>query len=168
MPYTLPLPTALIHNRGITMRKFSPVRAYGAAIALLAILGAQVVALADPPTGVLWRGNTTMEMPGMAMPGHPMEMCIAPGKENETLSKPPATMSGDCSVQDQKFDGNRFTAKLVCTGKNPGQGTVEATHDGDHFLSTIVMSMQGMQVTIKNELQKVGTPCTPKAIPGAH
>jgi hypothetical protein len=169
MPYTLPLPTTLIRNRGNTMRKVSPVRLYGAATALLGILGAQVVAIADAPTGVTWQESTTMEMPGMTMPAHAMQVCIAPGKEDEALSKPQSPgIGGNCSVQDMQHDGNKFTAKLICTGKTPMQGTVERVGDGDHFVTTIVMSMEGQQLTLKTEAQKVGTPCTPKAIPGAH
>ncbi len=105
----------------------------------------------------------------MTMPARPFEQCIAPGKENEALSKPQAPgMADNCSIQDKKIDGNKFTATLICTGKNAMQGTVEIVHDSDHLAINFSMPMQGQQITMKTDLQKVGTPCTPKAIPGAQ
>jgi len=150
------------------MYKSSPVRVYGAASALVAILGAQVVALADEPTGQMWRESTTMVMPGMTMPAHTMEVCVRTGKEDEALSRPQAPgMNNNCAVQDQKRDGNKFTATLVCTGKQPMQGTIEVIHNGDHSTMTMVFSMNGTQMTMKTDSQKIGTPCTPRAIPVA-
>ena len=110
-----------------------------------------------------------MEMPGMAMPAHTMEVCVRTGKEDEALSRPQSpTMGDNCSVQDQKHDGNKFTATLICSGKQPMQGTIEVIRNGDHSTSTMVFSVNGTQMTLKTDSQKIGTPCTPKAIPGAQ
>jgi hypothetical protein len=151
------------------MHKSSPLRVSGAASALLVILGAQVVALADEPTGQMWRESTTMEMPGMTMPAHTMEVCVRTGKEDEALARSQGPgMNNNCAVQDQKRDGNKFTATLICTGKQPMQGTIEVIHNGDHSTTTMVFSMNGTQMTMKTDSQKIGTPCTPKAILGAQ
>jgi Protein of unknown function (DUF3617) len=147
------------------MNKSNPIRIYGAASALVVILGAQVVALADEPTGQMWRESTTMEMPGMAMPAHTMEVCVRTGKEDEALSRPQSPgMNNNCAVQDAKHDGNKFTATMICTGKQPMQGSIEVIRNGDHSTTTIVFSMNGTQMTMKTDAQKIGTPCTPKAL----
>jgi hypothetical protein len=151
------------------MRISRHVRVSTVATALLAGMGAQVVALADDkPAGEMWRLSTTMDMPGMTMPARTMEMCLPKGKEQETLSKPQGPgMSSNCSVQDVKRDGNKFSATLMCTGQRPMQGTVESVYEGDHAKTTMVMSMNGQQITMKMDSQKIGTPCTPTVPPGA-
>jgi hypothetical protein len=151
------------------MHKSNTVRVCGAATALVVILGAQVVALADEPTGQMWRESTTMEMPGMTMPAHTMEVCVRTGKEDEALSRPQGPgMGNNCAIQDQKHDGNKFTATMICTGKQPVQGTIEVIRNGDHSTTTMVLSMNGTQMTMKTDAQKIGTPCTPRALPGAQ
>lgn len=139
-------------------------------IAVLGILGAPVTALADDkPAGELWQQSVTMEMTGMTMPSHTVEICVPPGKANEALSKPQGPgMNGNCTVQDAKREGNRFTARFSCTGKQPVAGTIESVVEGDHAMGTITLSMNGQQVTMKSDSHKVGTACTPTAVPGAH
>jgi len=151
------------------MRIIRQARVYGAASAFLAILGAQVVALADDSTaGETWQMSMTMEMAGMSMPAHTMQLCVPKGKAQETLSKPQGPGMGDnCTLQDATHDASHFSAKFMCTGKQPVQGTVETVFEGDHAKSTVTMQMNGQTMTMKNEAQKVGTPCTPKAMPGA-
>jgi len=151
------------------MRISRHVRVSTAATALLAVLGAQVVALADDkPAGEMWRLTTSMDMPGMTMPARTMEMCLPKGKEQETLSKPQGPgMGSNCSVQDVKREGNKFSATVMCTGQRPMQGTVESVFEADHAKTTMIMSMNGQQVTMKTDSQKIGTPCTPATPPGA-
>ncbi len=151
------------------MRISTQVRVSTAATALLAVLGAQGVALADDkPAGEMWRLSTSMEMPGMAMPARTMEMCLPKGKEQETLSKPQGPgMGSNCSVQNVKREGNKFSAAIMCTGQQPMQGTVESVFEADHAKTTMIMSMNGQQITMKTDSQKIGTPCTPTTPPGA-
>jgi hypothetical protein len=151
------------------MRNSNRIRLSTAATALLVVLGAQVVALADDkPAGETWQETMSMEMAGMAMPPRTMEVCVPAGKAQETLSKPQGPGMGDnCSVQDAKQDGNKFTAKFICTGKQPVQGTIENLFEGDHSRMTMIMSMNGQQMTMKTESKKVGTACTPRVMPGA-
>src|SRR5579864_4122540 len=115
------------------MRTFSQVRACSAATAMIAILGAQIVALADDkPAGEMWQQSITMEMAGMNMPPRTMQVCVPHGKADEALSKPQGPGMGDnCSVQDAKREGTKFSAKFICTGKQAVQGTVESIVEGD-------------------------------------
>jgi hypothetical protein len=151
------------------MRILSQARVCGAASAFLAILGAQVVALADDaPAGELWQATMTMEMVGMSMPPRTSQVCVPKGKAEEALSKPQGPGMGDnCSVQDAKHEGNKYSAKFLCTGKQSVQGTVETIVEGDHAKTTMTMQMNGQTLTMKNDSQKLGTACTLKTIPGA-
>jgi Protein of unknown function (DUF3617) len=151
------------------MRIFSQARVCGAATAFLAILGAQVVALADDkPAGEMWQQTMSMEMAGMSMPPRSMQLCVPAGKADEALSKPQGPGMGDnCSVQDAKREGNKYSAKFICTGKQAVQGTVESIVEGDHAKTTMTVQMNGQTMTMKTDSQKLGTPCTPRSMPGA-
>ncbi|HEX3835395.1 MAG TPA: DUF3617 family protein [Steroidobacteraceae bacterium] len=141
----------------------------GAAIAVLTILGTAVIATADDKAaGEMWHQTMSMEMPGMTMPPHTMDVCLPAGKARESLSKPQGPGVGaNCSVQDAKREGNKYTAKFSCSGKQPVQGTIENIFEGDHSKVTMILSMNGLQMTMKTDAQKVGTPCTPGSVPGA-
>ena len=68
-------------QQGAAMRIIRQARVYGAATALLAILGAQVVALADDSTaGEMWQMTMSMEMAGMSMPARTMRNVRAQGQ----------------------------------------------------------------------------------------
>jgi hypothetical protein len=137
--------------------------------AVLIVVGAQVTALADgKPAGELWEQTTSMEMTGMTMPPHTQEICVPPGRIDEALSKPQGPgMNGNCTVVDARREGNRFTARISCTGKQPLEGTIESVVEGDHARGTITFSMNGQQMTMKTDSHKVGTACTPTWVPGA-
>jgi hypothetical protein len=93
---------------------------------------------------------------------------VPAGKAQEALSKPQGPGMGDnCSVQDAKKDANKFSAKFICTGKQPVQGTIESIFEGDHSKTTMTVSMNGQQMTMKTDGKKLGTPCTPRIAPGA-
>ncbi len=151
------------------MRFANQIRASSAATALFAVLGAQVVALADEkPAGEMWQETMSMQMAGMTMPPRTMEVCVPAGKAQEALSKPQGPGMGDnCSVQEAKTDGNRFTAKFICTGKQPMQGTIENVIEGGHSMGTMTVSVNGQQMTMKTDSKKLGTACTPRTMPGA-
>lgn len=154
------------------MRTFSPVRACGAVTAFVVILGGQVIALADDkPAGEMWQESMTMEMAGMNMniPARTMQVCAPAGKADEALSKPQGPGMGDnCTMQDAKREGNKFTAKFICTGKQAMQGNVETIFDGSHSKTTMTMAMSsGQTMTMKIEGTKLGTACTPGTTPGS-
>jgi Protein of unknown function (DUF3617) len=159
----------IIRSRGTAMRTFNQARVAGAAGAFLAILGAQVVALADDaPAGEMWQLTSSMDMPGMTMPPRISQLCIPKGKAEEALSKPQGPGMGDnCSVQEAKQEGNKYSAKFICTGRQSVQGTVETIIDGDHAKTTMTLQMNGQAMTLKNDSQRLGTACTPKTLPGA-
>ena len=102
------------------------------------------------------------------MPPRTSQVCVPKGKAEEALSKPQGPGMGDnCSVQDAKHEGNKYSAKFLCTGKQSVQGTVETIVEGDHAKTTMTMQMNGQILTMKNDSQKLGTACTLKTIPGA-
>ncbi|HEY6455191.1 MAG TPA: DUF3617 family protein [Steroidobacteraceae bacterium] len=150
------------------MRISNPIRAGAATAALLALLGAPGSVLADDkPAGETWQQTMSMEMTGMNMPPRTLQVCVPPGKAQETFSKPQGPGMGEnCTVQDAKHAGNRFTAKFICTGEQPSQGTIETIVEGDHVKGTITVAVSGQQMTLKTDSHKLGTPCTPRAVPG--
>src|SRR5580704_17215276 len=107
------------------MRISNPISVCAASAALLSVLGTRGSALADDkPLGETWQQTMSMEMPGMTMPPRTMQVCVPPGKAQETFSKPQGPGMGEnCTVQDAKHEGNTFTAKFICTGRQPSQGT---------------------------------------------
>jgi hypothetical protein len=151
------------------MRISSQVRLGGAATALLIVLGAQGVARADDKAaGEMWQQTISMEMAGMNMPPRTMQVCVPQGKADEALSKPHGPGMGDnCSVQDAKREGSKFSAKFICTGKQAMQGTVESIVEGGHAKTTMTMAMNGQKMTMHTESQKLGMPCTPPTPPSA-
>jgi hypothetical protein len=76
-------------------------------------------------------------------------------------------MGDNCTVQDAKREGNKYSAKFLCTGKQQVQGTIESIYDGDHAKTTMTMQMNGQTMTMHSDSQKLGTPCTPPSMPGA-
>ncbi len=150
------------------MRISNPISICAASAALLSVLGAPGRALADDkPLGETWQQTMSMEMAGMNMPPRTMQVCVPPGKAQEAFSKPQGPGMGEnCTVRDAKHEGNRFTAKFICTGKQPSQGTIETIVEGDHVKGTITVAVSGQQMSMKTDSQKLGTPCTPRAMPG--
>lgn len=148
------------------MRISNPIRVCAATAAWLLVLGAQGSVLAeDKPAGETWQQTMSMEMAGMNMPPRTMQVCVPPGKAQETFSKPQGPGMGEnCTVQDAKHEGNRFTARFICTGKQPSQGTIETIVEGDHVQGTITVAVGGQQMTMKTDSQKLGAPCTPRAM----
>ncbi len=47
---------------------------------------------------------------------------------------------------------------MICTGQRPVTGTIELIFESDHAKTTVVMSMNGQQMTMKGDSQKIGTP----------
>lgn len=150
------------------MRIFRQARVVGAASAFLAILGAQVVALADDSTGgEMWQVTTSMQMAGMTMPPRTMQVCIAKGKEREALSKPQGPGMGDnCTTQVANQDATHYSLKFMCTGKQAVQGTVDTVVEGGHAKMIMTMQVNGQTMTMTNDSQNTGTACAPKAMPG--
>jgi hypothetical protein len=151
------------------MRNINQARVWGAASACLAILGAQLVALADDaPAGETWQVTMSMQMAGMTMPPRTMQVCIPKGRAQESLSKPQGPGMGDnCSIQDASHDGSHYSAKFMCTGKQAVQGTVDTVVEGGHAKTTMTMQVNGQTMTMINDSQNTGTACTPKSMPGA-
>ncbi len=54
----------------------------------------------------MWHQTMSMEMAGMSMPPHSVDICVPQGKAEEALSKPQGPGMGDnCSMQGRQARG---------------------------------------------------------------
>lgn len=103
-----------------------------------------------------------MKQMGMKIPGvEPVthQTCITPEQAaRETLPNISDAESG-CKVADQKREGDRFTANVVCDGRMKGRGTVTSTLSGPKsYTGRMVFSgtsAEGMPLNMSSEA--VGT-----------
>jgi hypothetical protein len=113
--------------------------------------------------GELWRHTMSMEMQGMQMPGQTSEVCVPKGKEKES-----AGLAGrsDCRIYDTQQSGTRFAAKFECRGKEPMRGSMETIQEGDRIRGTMSMESDGEKMTMRYDMQRLGTACeVPQAPP---
>ena len=106
--------------------------------------------------GELWRQTMTMEMQGMSMPGRTSEVCIPKGRELEAAARPE---DPNCRIYDQKQSGNRFTAKMECTGKDAMRGTMETVSEGNRVRGTITTQSDGETMTMRFDTTRLGKAC---------
>ncbi len=111
----------------------------------------------EPVPGEKWRQSATMEMNGMKMPGQTSEICVPIKQRDEALSSPPE----NCEMYDMKRSGNRFSAKMRCTGENAGEGSIETISEGpDKSRTTIKMTREGgMTMMMSSEMTKLPGSC---------
>jgi hypothetical protein len=129
--------------------------AVSALLALLALLPAAVFAQKKVP-GEMYRNTTSMEMMGMSMPSRTAEMCVPVGKANEALARPD---DPNCRVYDTHSAGNKFSAKMSCTGTNAMDGDIEMVTEGKTVKGVNHMKMKEGEGTMKFESTRLGTPC---------
>jgi len=144
--------TPLPHTRGV----LTMIRKSLACSALLALTLLPVAAFAQKKVpGEMYRNTTSMEMMGMSMPGRTADMCVPVGKA-EALGRPD---DPSCRVYDTHNEGNRFTAKMSCTGKEPMEGDMEIVTEGKTVRGLTHMKMKEGSGTMKFESTRLGTPC---------
>jgi hypothetical protein len=93
----------------------------------------------------------------MKMPARTLEVCVPVGKAEETLARPPE--NNDCKLSDVQRSGNKFAANIQCTGKNPVEGRIEQTTEGNRTIGKLRMQMQGMTMSMNTESTRLGTAC---------
>jgi hypothetical protein len=99
-----------------------------------------------------------MEMNGMKMPGQTTDVCVPIAQRQEALSSPPE----NCEMYDMKQSGNRFSAKMRCTGENAGEGSIESISEGpDKMRNNMRMTMKngGMTMAMSSEMTKLPGSC---------
>ncbi|MBK6596469.1 MAG: DUF3617 family protein [Proteobacteria bacterium] len=110
-----------------------------------------------PVPGEKWRTTTQMEMEGMSMPGMTRENCVPVGQAAEAFSAP---QQENCEVYDVSRSGNRFAAKVRCTGKDAFEGTVEQIADGpDKYRGTMKMRTADGEMTMRIASSKLPGSC---------
>jgi hypothetical protein len=92
----------------------------------------------------LWSMNTRMEMQGMQMPAMAQQVCMKKGETRaEDLSQ-----DKNCKVTEQRRDGNKFSWKVVCTGREAMTGTGEMTRNRETMSGRMVMSGKDGTMTL--------------------
>ena len=93
--------------------------------------------------GNLWQVETTMEMPGMKMPGRTSQVCTPVAAEG------PEAMAGgndDCTMSNVKRSAGRFSYDVTCP---QGSGSGEMTYQGrDSYSSKMTMTSDGRTITM--------------------
>lgn len=145
------------------MNTFGHTRVRGIALVVFAALGPTLGAVADDKVvGEIWHQTISAEMTNIAIPPRTVEVCVPVGEAMEVFSNPQRlAVRGVCSVQDARRAGNRFTARMICTGEQAGEGTIDTLVDGDHLRAKVTMEVGGQEATITSEGHRIGTPCTP-------
>ncbi|HEY0941054.1 MAG TPA: DUF3617 family protein [Steroidobacter sp.] len=102
--------------------------------------------------GEKWRITSSMQMPGMSMPGMSSEICKEPGADTA-----PIKTEQNCEIYDMQRNGNVQSFKMRCTGKNAVEGTAQFTYLGpDHYQGRMEMTTQGNTMVMNYEGQKIG------------
>jgi hypothetical protein len=119
-----------------------------------AALCSAITASAAPDSGDRYRVTTKMQMAGMSMPaGKPVEVCTARAKP---VSEQAIPKDKDCDVQNFRIEGSKASYHIVCTGKNAmtGDGEMETLPDG--YRGSMKAQVQGQQITMSYEGQRIG------------
>jgi hypothetical protein len=112
----------------------------------------------------LWDITMKMDMPGMpmAMPARTQRMCVEKSASDDSY----VPKQEDCKTVESRRSGNKFTYKMVCTGKNPMTATGEMTFVEGGYEGTMHMTgtMEGrpMDMTQTYSGKRVGN-CTSTA-----
>ena len=110
------------------------------------------LATAAADNGDLWEMTTRMEMPGMQMPAMTHRSCQPRGGAYKPESRSPNSReNSNCQITNLKFEGNKTTWGMECTGKDKVSGTGEVTRSGEAMSGTLRMHMvsegRDMQMT---------------------
>ena len=93
----------------------------------------------------------------MSMPARTTEVCAPIGKAEEAMAR--TDNNSNCTVYDTQRAGNKFSAKMRCTGETPMEGSMEMVTEGNTMRGTTKMKMQGMEMVMKHDSTKLGTAC---------
>jgi len=120
-----------------------------AVFAMSVVWMAGAAGAAEP--GHLWQVETSMEMPGMNMPGRTSQVCAPAGAEG------PEAMSGgdsECTMSNVRRSPGRFSFDVACP---QGSGTGEMVYEGsDKYTSTMTMTTEGRTMKMVTRAQRMG------------
>ena len=146
------------------------------AAALAAVIAVPMVALASHGKAGLWSVTVTVHMSGMPQipPAERAKMkqmgIKIPGSDNTLTTKhcmTEAEVKADsfkamqrrnkhCKVTNQKIEGQRMTADMVCTGEMQGQGHIAVTyHNAEHYTGrmTFTGTTHGHQTNVTDTFE---------------
>ena len=107
--------------------------------------------------GELYRQTMSMETQGLSMPGMTSEVCLPKGREQEAAAQPPD--SSNCRIYDQRQSGNRFSARIECTGEDAMRGSFETVSEGDRIRGTMNVERGGRTMTMRFDTTRLGKAC---------
>lgn len=120
-------------------------------LTILSVLGA--VGAYAAGTDELWEMTSSMEMPGMKMPGTKTTFCLAKGGQY----KPESPKESNCQMLDMKTVGNTMQWKMRCTGKQAMEGVGEMTRTADTMTQKTTMTMGKTTMTTVSNSKRIGT-----------
>jgi hypothetical protein len=129
------------------MRVMSRLASAAAGLAVAAFVQAQ-------GTDELWQMSTKMEMEGMQMPAQSQQVCM---KKGETQAEDLGQKDPNCKVTEQRRSGNKFTWKMVCTGREPMTGSGEMTRNRDTLDGRMLMKGKDGEMKISYAGKLSGT-----------
>lgn len=105
--------------------------------------------------GEKWQTTTSMQMMGMSMPGQSTEVCVPKNSDQS-----PIPLDKNCKVLDEKRSGNKITSRMVCTGKDAMEGTMEIVYDGPgHYRGKMAAKSADGEITMNYEGRKLPGEC---------
>lgn len=134
----------------------SRIRLLTAAVVAASLLPGLALAQKKVP-GEKWKTSISMQAAGMTMPARTQEICAPVGKADEAMARPQG--NDNCSVHDVQRSGNKFSAKISCTGSNAMEGTMEQVTDGNHMVGMMRMKIGPTEMAMKYDSTKLGTAC---------
>jgi Protein of unknown function (DUF3617) len=130
-------------------------------VAMAALTLAVTLVAQSPMREGQWEIVGQMEMPGMPMkmPEMKTTRCIT-GEELKnpasTLATNPNPNDKSCKATDQKFDGNKVTWKMACTGAQAMTGDGEMVFQGDSYTGRMNMTTAQGAMTMKYSGKRLG------------
>ena len=106
----------------------------------------------------LWEITTTTEMPGMPFTPPPMTVKHCYTKEDvKEQKKIVPKQEKDCEMTEMKQSGNKFSWKVVCTGKHKSKGAGEILFKGSNaYEGTMKIESDRMKMTSRWKAKRVG------------
>jgi hypothetical protein len=103
--------------------------------------------------------TTSMSMQGFSMPASKSMQCIARSQK----AVAPEPQDKNCRATDTQVSGNTVTMKMVCTGKDPMEGTGTFTTTGSAMKGRMVMKSGEGEMQMAYTAENTGKPCDAKA-----
>jgi len=127
---------------------------------LLLALVIQSTQAAEPKPG-LWEFSVITSIVGTEQQFNPYHhsQCLTPEDVKNPERLMADTGSSDCSYGDKKFQGNRFSFTVSCTGTLPMSGSGNVTYDSDQLEGDvdITADLQGIEVVTHSQVSGVRT-----------